>query len=435
MTNLLIGLLAGATVGSVGWLLGGYWRPDATFEFGTAGPLQRFSSSDELREFLVSADVLTRGSQSPPSLGERVWRIVNFHTWVVKQSVSGSDDSRGAIPGWAIPESTASADYSTTNIQVEGVDEADIVKTDGEYIYLVSGKKLVIVEAYPPEEARVVSRVDLGEEAVELLVRGGKLVVFLLDRDEPSTTVAVYNIEDRSAPRMESSIRVDGSYYTSRMIDECVYAVVTDYAEVRDGGVDLPSVKTSEGTTRVEATSVHYTNLLDYSYAFTSILCVNLSDPVEPIGRKTFLLGTTTSLYVSQENMYIATPWQDEGSSGYSWGTSVHKIEIADGRISYLANGVVPGNVLNQFSMDEHEGYFRIATDDVWDDERGASSGVYVLDQQMAVVGKLEGLAPWENIDSARFMGGMCYLVTFRKVDPLFVINLSDPRTPSSWGS
>ncbi|UCH70513.1 MAG: beta-propeller domain-containing protein, partial [Candidatus Bathyarchaeota archaeon] len=106
--------------------------------------------------------------------------------------------------------------------------------------------------------------------------------------------------------------------------------------------------------------------------------------------------------------------------------------------IEIEANGEVPGYVLNQFSMDEHESYFRIATtirhvSTSWDDV-SSKNHVYVLDMNLDIVGRLEDLAPGETIYSARFMGERCYLVTFRKIDPLFVIDLEDPRSPRVLG-
>ncbi len=112
-------------------------------------------------------------------------------------------------------------------------------------------------------------------------------------------------------------------------------------------------------------------------------------------------------------------------------GTRIHKISISEGVISYVAEGEVPGDVLNQFSMDEYGGDFRVATTS-W--LSGRSSNVFVLSDNMTIKGRLEGLAPCEEIYSARFIGERCYLVTFKTVDPLFVIDLSEPESPTVLG-
>jgi uncharacterized secreted protein with C-terminal beta-propeller domain len=121
--------------------------------------------------------------------------------------------------------------------------------------------------------------------------------------------------------------------------------------------------------------------------------------------------------------------------------TVLHRIHIENGEISIAADGEVTGYVLNQFSMDEYEGYFRIATTSQMTSfpEKPSpilhlQNNVYILNMDLDIVGKLENIAPGENIHSARFMGDICYLVTFRKVDPLFVINLSDPHNPEILG-
>lgn len=112
--------------------------------------------------------------------------------------------------------------------------------------------------------------------------------------------------------------------------------------------------------------------------------------------------------------------------------TSIHKLCVEDNKITYIANGIVQDRVLNQFSMDESDGYFGVATTSGW--SSSATSNVYILNQQLSIIGKLEGLAQGESICSARFMGERCYLVTFQKVDPLFVIDLKDSQKPKVLG-
>jgi hypothetical protein len=167
------------------------------------------------------------------------------------------------------------------------------------------------------------------------------------------------------------------------------------------------------------------------------VLVVNVENHDQEPTHETFLLGATRNLYVSVNNIYIilqdATiqsnilPLQ-RGFSKSLEQTAIHKIHIEEGEIEYVASGNVPGYVLNQFSMDEYKGHFRIAI------TTGRQNHVYVLDADLRIVGELENLAPGETIYSARFMGDRCYLVTFRKVDPLFVIDLEMPHTPKILG-
>ena len=330
-------------------------------------------------------------------------------------------------------------DYSTTNIQVAGVDEADIVKNDGQYIYLVSGKSVVIVQAYPAEDAKILSRLDLNQTINGIFVENDRMVVFhtssdivpkaLLDKLQPQnnkvwTTIKIYDISDRAFPILKKEITVDGSYFTSRMIGDYVYAIVNQPVYIYNGKVDLPTISFDNNIMDVPASSIYYINASDYYYAFVKILAMNIQNTAEEPDYETLLLGSLSSVYVSQKNIYITLPGTDT--------TSIHKIGIEDNKIMYLANGTVPGRVLNQFSMDESNDYFRIATTKGW--STSATNNVYILNQQLSIVGKLEGLARGESIYSARFMGDRCYLVTFQKVDPLFVIDLKDPQNPQVLG-
>jgi len=181
--------------------------------------------------------------------------------------------------------------------------------------------------------------------------------------------------------------------------------------------VKLPVIQSGNTTIKIDPSDIFHPELPDYYYFFTNIVAMNIRDAGQEPTVKSFLLGATSCIYVSIDNIYLTSP-----------ATNIHKISIKDGDIKYVANGLVPGYVLNQFSMDEYNGFFRIAT------SNGQSNNVYVLGEDLDVVGKLEGLAPGENLHSARFMGNRCYLVTFKKVDPLFVIDLENPESPQVLG-
>jgi uncharacterized secreted protein with C-terminal beta-propeller domain len=118
--------------------------------------------------------------------------------------------------------------------------------------------------------------------------------------------------------------------------------------------------------------------------------------------------------------------------------TEIYRFAMKDGAVTYTGRGSVPGKILNQFSMDEYKGHVRIATTsgDMWrTDEHTSKNNVYILNDRLAITGKLEGIAPGERIYSARFLGDRAYLVTFRKVDPLFVLDLKQPTAPRILGA
>ncbi|MEM4704409.1 MAG: beta-propeller domain-containing protein, partial [Candidatus Bathyarchaeia archaeon] len=228
---------------------------------------------------------------------------------------------------------------------------------------------------------------------------------------------------DKYAVFVEDTVVVEGAYYSSRMVGDYVYTIVRKYACVENNEANLPAIYKETECHRVQATEVYYFDKYDYSYYFTTIAAFNVKNPKETLVYETFLTGYTTAIYVSTQNIYLTT--------GYSNPTSIYRIHFEEGEIEEAVKGEVNGQVLNQFSMDEYKGYFRIATT-CW--RRVLENNLYVLNMDMKVVGCIEGIAPREKIHSARFMGKLCYLVTFEKVDPFFVIDLSNPYFPRILG-
>ncbi|MEM2610347.1 MAG: beta-propeller domain-containing protein [Candidatus Bathyarchaeia archaeon] len=343
--------------------------------------------------------------------------------------------------------------YSKTNVQVEGVDEADIVKTDGRCIYLALGERVLIVRAYPPEDAYVTSEIRLNGTILGLFISNGRLIVISindLEEEEgyredrkvwsigPQTSVLVYDVEDSEAPNLIRNVTLSGVYFNSRMIGDYVYVLASSPAYLVNSEPILPEILDGTRIMRVDPAQIYYSNSSDFYNAFTVIAAINIRDPNETIAYETFLFGYASCIYVSLNNIYVAVPKYFESPS-----TEIHRIRIEGGKITYEASGVVPGTVLNQFSMDEYNGYFRIATmanqeimaGDLRDQAMiTVGTNVYVLNMSLTVIGRLEGLAPGEHMYSARFMGDRCYLVTFKKVDPLFVVSLEDPSNPRVLG-
>ena len=416
----MIGISFSLLLLSSAWL---QWVIPNVFEVPGRPVLLRFGSYGELKEFL---------NNSVP-----VWP---YYYGGVRQSVFAlaAESTDGAV------------DYSQTNIQVEGVDEADIVKCDGEYVYLASNERVLIVKAYPPEEAAVVAEIRLNGTIFGMFINEDRLVIFESALQEYVvrtsewvpiyrdllTHIRIYNIEDRGNPTMLRSVSADGSYLSSRMIGNYVYLLVNRPAYIEEDKVILPVVVDNYRAEEVSASEIYYANVTDYWYAFTTVVAINVQeDDVEPV-HETFLLGASRAIYVSPNNIYLAIPRYDadEGSEK----TEIHRLHIEGNKITSEASGEVPGTVLNQFSMNEFQGNFRIATTEGHVartfDQATSSNHIYVLDTDLTIVGRLENLAKGERIYSARFMGERCYLVTFKKVDPLFVISLEDPANPTVLG-
>ncbi|MDW8062276.1 MAG: beta-propeller domain-containing protein [Nitrososphaerota archaeon] len=367
------------------------------------------------------------------------------------------------LEAFASKTSTPAAEYSTTNVQVEGVDEADIVKTDGRYIYAISRGGVVIIRAYPPKEAVVEARIRTNGSPQGLFIAPGKLIVIssnarFVERvvndskeadvyvrskvsgiysivwEEAVTEVTIYDLSNLN---VLSNFKIDGSYISSRMIGSYVYVFTSQQVYRLSDEVVIPGFELDGICIQIDPRDISYVEDSMGPYSYTNILAVDV-DSGEYIV-KSLLVGYAGAVYVSRENIYLATPrWGEEASS------SIYRIAMDGLKLEAKASTEVPGIVLNQFSMDEYNGYFRVATSTQGfvriltrsnTGEIELSTNIYVARvEDMSIIGRLEGLAPGENMYSARFVGERCYLVTFKKVDPLFVIDLSDPYNPRVLG-
>jgi inhibitor of cysteine peptidase len=423
--------------------------------------LNTFQSYDELLSFLhkrfeASAD------QGRYYLSPNV---------MFQKSESGAANDGSALGGEAPPS------YSTTNVQVAGVDEPDIVKTDGTYLYVVANQTVYIIKAYPAFEAVILSSMRISNVTISnIFLRNDRLVVFgnsgssypypllegglKVDMMQPDywwggvsqTVIAVYDISDRSIPTLIKDIRIDGGYFDARLIDEFVYVVATEYTydiyyalDEKNYTLNIPRISIDNNTQNISAGNIYYVDVPELSDTMTHIISLNLdtNDVVE----KSFMLGSSQTMYVSKNNIFLASlhyPYypilyrtQTNSASNENQETTIlHKISIDTGNVSYIAQGEVPGHILNQFSMDEHNGFFRIATTvgNNWGDGTQSSNNIYILDKDLTQVSKIENIAPGESIYAARFLGDRAYLVTFVQVDPLFTVDLSDPYNPRILG-
>lgn len=415
--------------------------------------LNKFSSYEELKNYV---------EESPQSnyymLDGRGMEVLEEGE--AQASVLGEPAALEAAPSDASAEA-ANLEYSTTNIQVEGVDEADIIKTDGEFIYLISNNTIIILKAYPTEEAEVLSRISFNGTIRGIFINEDKLAVFedeygfyavyeeavssiapdseliMPSYETPKTYIKVYDISDRKNPVFKRDFAIDGNYFNSRMIGDYVYVIANQYTYMIENDVVLPKLYSGNETEEIPAIDIYYYNVSDYYYTFTSIVALNVQNDTQEPTHETVLLGGSRAIYVSMNNIYLTFPEYPMEADEIE-RTAIHRIGIDKDSITFEATGVVPGYVLNQFSMSEHNGYFRIATTSRNNAgtfrESTTHNNIYVLDMDLNVVGKLEDLAPDETIYSARFIGDRCYLVTFEQIDPFFVIDVADPTKPKVLG-
>ena len=387
---------------------------------------------------------------------------------------------------------------SGTNNQVAGVDEADIVKTDGRYVYLAANGALRIVEALRP---RVVSVTKLPGTTRELFVEGDRAVVYTSNGpvgrrctygydctfagDGSSTKVSVFDISSRSEPKLVREIDLSGSLIAARRIGNTVHTVVSDgdrqgpsYETWPD---DLDLCGTIEATVRakfaklkvdnekkIRATATSFPTLTEKGKtqplcstllrtairdgeAFTTVVSFDLaSDSIAPTTAR--LQSRPGAVFASEGALYLSVAHQRSGQAPgtarwYSYYapsvdevSEIHKFKIgpSPGDTKYVGSGTVPGHVLNQFAMDEWYGYLRVATTKGRVPDPKVESAVSILAEtksgNLARVGAVEKIAPGEDIRAVRFDDDRAYVVTFKKTDPLFVLDLFEPSRPKILG-
>lgn len=397
-----------------------------------------------------------------------------------------AEDTMGSAvsaPQQAEGDSAAGSDYSTTNIQVQGVDEADIVKTDGRYIFQVNKERVMVIRAYPHTEMAVQKVIEFTDEwfhPLEIYLDAEHLVVLgtsarpgrQIHPYHPYPTFStvktiVFDVRDKDNITRVREVEIDGSYVSSRKIDKNVYLVANkfpDYYMFRESGLSVkegltPAYRDSlagDGFVNVKCTDVcYFPGFCEPNYLLVAGFNLNEKREVE-VGT---YLGASENIYASRENLYVAATERHYGPIMPMSGvreptpavvpdrvpaimpplepreqTTVYRFALKDGDVTYTGKGEVPGTVLNQFSMDEYDGHFRMATTlNAWG--RESRNALYVLDSDLGICGRVEDIAPGERIYSARFMGRRAYMVTFKTTDPLFVLDLADPKNPTILGA
>lgn len=337
-------------------------------------------------------------------------------------------------------------DYSTTNLQMEGVDESDIAKIDGSYIYTVEDKYIVITDIRDgklKEVTRFLPK-DCGtaDRVMEIYVDGDQLILVVqcyetsLEEDSAfcyemngknTTQIQVYSIVDRKNPEFEGRLIQDGYYNTSRKIGDVVY-LFTQYNMTSDvvGYVEkeYTSVIPKVNGEKVAASEIYLPESSGESGILVSSLDVNKPDKV--LDSKLVISGYAQT-YISKDALYL----YEEDYDG-AMITNIAKFALDEGRISGVAAAAVRGYVRDTFAINASDGYLRVLTTDYsTEDEVNA---LYILDENMKLTGQLTGIAPGEEIYAARFMGNTGYFVTYRNTDPLFTVDLSDPAKPEIIG-
>ena len=374
----------------------------------------------------------------------------------------GFTAQESSIDSTATTQSTK--EYSTTNIQVENVDEADITKTDGDYIYSLSEDKVIITDVKDETQIKIVAEIDSKNSNTipsDLILYHDKLIVISEEikttssyyysyNNSNTTMVSVYDISNKEQPKEIKNYQLEQPYYTSRCIDGRLYVISSGYLKeendeivtyyYEDGKQIDPGYKGIKRIKGIDTTDQTILSMLD------------LNNIDESVKVNSYLMDVQNA-YVSENNIYlleekyegsytsapkissifgfygILGAFVDDNEYDYGTYTYIYKFNLLeDGSIQYDKKAKEKGQTINQFSIDEYEGNLRVA---LYNNE---GSRIVIFNNEMEKIGETEKLAEGEKMYSSRFLGNKAYLVTYKTVDPLFVVDLSNPEEPQVLG-
>ncbi|MEW8117086.1 MAG: beta-propeller domain-containing protein [Candidatus Thiodiazotropha sp.] len=424
--------------------------------------LKQFDHCDELKSYLIST------SEQQSALSD----------YVQNSSVLPQDDFSSS------PETTADSGseqpainrVSGTNNQVAGVDEADFVKTSGDYTYLLSGGNLMILQTWPADQSQEISRTEIDGSPRALFLNDDivwvvsdlshqsypqfeeSLAADIAPRTNQTTKVTLLQVTDPAQPALIRETVLESSYVDARMIGQQVYLIVTaqlDLSPVLEDPENVeidellpsladntdPSADSDPTTSVICGCDAVYRPEIANGTGTMTILGFDLANPRATISSQT-ILGNSGLVYASQENLYIASVedqnwlWLPvmEGEEKPTPSTTIHKFTLQSNP-QYVASGSVDGHLLNQFAMDEYQGTLRlVTTEQAWWSDADPENRLYVLEQlgdQLIQRAVLDGLGkPGESVFAVRFDEDKGYLVTFEQIDPLITLDLSDTGNP-----
>lgn len=325
--------------------------------------------------------------------------------------------------------STDSTSFAKTYIQVEGVDEADIIKNDGKYIYYVNNKSEIKI--YQGEEL-ITTISDFNQENTDkyiciddIYIKADELVVnvtaeaYYDEKSVVTTDSYIYDLSDISNPSQTKKFTQSGNYTTSRLIGNTLYVISNKFMyDCKTEEDCYITTGENENETTLPADSIKCGESINDTNCLV-VSAVNLDSLERAADTKAFF-GCGSSVYCNKNNMYITISGEE---------TEIVKAELTESEIKFTATAKVKGYVHNQFSMDERNGCFRIATSD----EIG--NNLYIFDSQLNKISEITGFAENEQIQAMKYIGDMAYVITYEQIDPLFVIDLSDPHNPEIKGS
>ncbi|MFC7686155.1 beta-propeller domain-containing protein [Ureibacillus sp. GCM10028918] len=425
-------------------------------EFKVLEKIEKVSSVQDLQDYFQS--ILNRETKN----GE-------FTTAVAEESSDTSNLSGASDKATA--EAGSGPSYSSTNNQVEEIEEGDTVVTDGKFIYSIIDNQVVITDVTKPQ-LKVASKITLDSNSypMQLMIHNDMLIVIMDQYIETKkdgyvngismTKAAFYNVKDATNPQLIREIGQDGYMNGIRKYENTLYIVTNKTPNYwllsEQENVELrPYTYDSEESEELKPMEIDKLTILPGSSEpnYTIISAINLANfKNEKVETKGFL-GGSSALYMSKDALYLTAvnylpaTFEGNGTSKIAadvaimpvgaGNTDIFKYSIDGTNVEFKASTSITGTILNQFSMDEHEGYLRVATTEgnlFGNPEETSKNHLFIYNENLEKVGEVTDLAKGEKIYSARFMGDKAYIVTFKQVDPLFVIDLENPEQPEVLG-
>ncbi|KGX92791.1 hypothetical protein N781_15200 [Pontibacillus halophilus JSM 076056 = DSM 19796] len=382
---------------------------------------------------------------------------------------SADETARGVMESQSLDQETSSGSStnSETNVQVDGVDEGDKVKVHGDFMYYVRAQQVLVLQGAPIEEAKHIATIQ--EEdfyPTQIYTSGDKLVVLgskstgtsdlqsgNMDMIAPSqfssAAAHVYDLSNKENPTLLRTVSIDGSMLTSRLVDDTLYLLSMKYpAYYKEEPIDERPKIFDSAKSMEEPKPIEYDQLSYFpdsmNKSFLTVAAFNIKENERPASIDAYL-GSGQTVYMNESTLLvgqsIGNPQaeQQENKDEESFlveptmDTLLYRFDVNDTDVDFKAKGKVPGTVINQFALEERDGYTRIATT-IRGGEGGSSNALYVLNESMDETGSVTGLAQGEQIYSVRYMEDRAYVVTFERTDPLFVIDLKEPTSPNVLG-
>ena len=422
----------------------------AAFKFSDVSEPTQFNGIRKANSYDDIND-LVKQSYSKNTYGEEGFGI-DLRDWFINNDYALLEEAKPEMDSTAIDSNTKfdtaqnSKDFSDTNNQVSGVQEADIVKTDGKYIYYVTleTKKLFISEINNSEMKLLSSlAVDAGYIHEMLLI--DNMLCIISDGISRTTTTECryYDISNRSYPILKHTLTQDGSYISSRAINTEVY-VISNFSKIEKGILNTRTAVIPEiNGKKIDADCIWIPEKTQNT-RFTIVTAYNTVKGAGDFDSAISVFGASDTLYAGKENLYLTNLLRDNET--IDTVTPRYKVDIfrikLDSNLSITGSCRIPGKILNQFSMDEKDGRLRVATTidfiNVSHDGKNVSfsqdkrvNRVFCLNKEMEIIGQSADMGKSEDIKSVRFIGDIAYVVTFRQTDPLYAVNLSDPTNPT----